>query len=143
MRAVGPDFPAGEDLRLVGNIDLAPTFAAIAGAERRDDWDGRSLRRQDGLDRQVIGLESFDRYPRGDLIPPYHGFRSTTGLVYIEYTTGEIELYDLINDPYQLENLAAGKVAADFPAHRARVAELSRCRAEACWSAEDAPLGVL
>ena len=33
----------------------------------------------------------------------YTGLR-TAGLKYIEYDTGERELYDLVNDPYELEN---------------------------------------
>jgi arylsulfatase A-like enzyme len=152
LRAVGPDFPAGEDPRLIGNIDLAPTFAAIAGAPPRNDWDGRSILGE--LDREVIGVEGFGgpdedfgeakgTNPLGaeQVYPPYQGFRSRSGIVYIEYEGGEIELYDLIADPYQLDNLASGKGAADFPTYHARTEALRDCHAAACWAAEDAPLG--
>jgi arylsulfatase A-like enzyme len=151
MRAVGPDFPAGKDTRLVGNIDLAPTFIAIAGALPRADWDGRSI--VGGLERQVIGIEGFGgpdedfgdangANPLGadQIYPPYQGFRGVTGIVYVEYEGGEVELYDLTADPYQLDNLARGQTSADFPAYHERVEALRNCTAASCWEAEDAPL---
>jgi hypothetical protein len=30
----------------------------------------------------------------------------TTEWKYTEYSTGEVELYDLVNDPYELQNVA-------------------------------------
>ena len=38
------------------------------------------------------------------IIPGYSGYR-TKEWKYIEYDTGERELYDLINDPYEMNNL--------------------------------------
>ena len=155
MRAVGPDFPAGEDARLIGNIDLAPTLAAIAGAPPRDDWDGRSI--LGDLDREVIGIEygggpgededelavaaSRGIDPKSNT-PAYAGFRSRSGITYVEYKRGGVELYDLNTDPYQLDNLAAGKSVADFPEYHERLRALRRCQAETCWAAEDASLGL-
>ncbi|MDQ3693086.1 MAG: sulfatase [Chloroflexota bacterium] len=155
MRAVGPDFTPGEDERLIGNIDLAPTLAAIAGAPPRDDWDGRSFlgRASPRLVRELIGIESFggpdenEQREKSDLLgadqlyPPFQGFRSKDGVVYVEYGGGEVELYDLQADPYQLENLAIGKALSDFPAYHARVERLRTCHAQGCWMAEDEPLG--
>lgn len=154
MRAVGPDFPAGTDARLVGNIDLAPTFAAIAGAAPRADWDGRSLLAgaEPRLDRQLIAIESSWEAGSDDTIsstrvggpfeptPPYRGFRTKDRTVYVEYETGEVELYDLAADPYQLANLAKGKTSADFPVEHTRLQVLRDCHAQACWAAEDEPL---
>jgi hypothetical protein len=106
------------------------------------------------LDREVIGVEGFGgpdedfgeakgANPLGSeqVYPPYRGFRSRSGIVYIEYEGGEVELYELTTDPYQLDNLASGKGAADFPAYHARVEALRDCHAAACWTAEDASLG--
>ena len=41
----GPGIRPGSKIdALVTNVDLAPTFAALAGLPPRDEWDGRSLR---------------------------------------------------------------------------------------------------
>ena len=37
----------------------------------------------------------------------YQGLRTAT-YKYVAYGTGERELYDLVTDPYELKNLAAG-----------------------------------
>jgi arylsulfatase A-like enzyme len=69
-------------------------------------------------------------------IPPFRGIR-LQNLSYVEYRTGEIELYDLLADPYQLQNLAPSadpQLLADLAA---RLNELSTCSAESCWTAED------
>ena len=41
----------------------------------------------------------------GAIIPEFYSVR-TDAWKYTEYETGECELYDLVEDPYELENLA-------------------------------------
>lgn len=41
----------------------------------------------------------------GSMIPEYYSIR-TQEWKYTEYATGVVELYDLINDPYELVNMA-------------------------------------
>jgi len=41
----------------------------------------------------------------GSVIPDFFGIR-TQNWKYVEYVTGERVLYDLDNDPYEMENLA-------------------------------------
>jgi hypothetical protein len=54
-------------------------------------------------------------------MPDFRGVRDVAaGLCYVEYETGEVELYDLARDPYQLENLAAD------PSYTARRTRLAR-----------------
>jgi hypothetical protein len=58
----------------------------------------------------VYWWEEVDRYdsikPR-NTPPDYAGVRDVSGdFTYLEYETGERELYDLRIDPYQLENVA-------------------------------------
>jgi N-acetylglucosamine-6-sulfatase len=67
---------------------------------------------------------------------PYRGIR-TPNYVYIEYPTGEQELYDLRNDPYQLENLAATAPAQLRAELAARLEEMASCSGASCRTIED------
>ena len=59
---------------------------------------------------------------------------------YVEYETGELELYDVIADPYQLENLAGTVDPAILAPLADRLALLKACAGEECRAAEAAPL---
>lgn len=149
----GPGIPEGERSdALVLNTDLAPTFAALAGAEVPDFVDGRSF--ADVLfdpsapfPRQSVLLAHYDEELRPgqdhsaifyqDDTPELHGLR-TRRWTYVEYVTGERELYDNDADPDQLENLAADADPALLEALSGRVADLAGCAAEGCRTAEDA-----
>jgi arylsulfatase A-like enzyme len=60
----------------------------------------------------------------------------TENYLYVEYKTGEHELYDLKKDPYQLNNFY--ETAPDGLIRRleAQLAALRQCEAEACHAAE-------
>lgn len=98
----GPGFPAGTVReQLVSNVDLAPTIVELTGARPRLAMDGRSLvpiaaDPTSGTDRALL-LES----------PQTASFGIREGdYVYITHDdTGENELYDLAEDPFQLESL--------------------------------------
>ena len=114
--------------QVVGNIDLAPTIAELAGAQIEGDVDGVSLvpllRDPDSEWREGILIEHLALEEGfGSLIPDYVGIR-TVGWKYIEYITGEIELYDLVNDPYEMDNLAGN------PEYQDRLDELAAQLAE-------------
>ncbi|MDQ3993729.1 MAG: sulfatase-like hydrolase/transferase [Actinomycetota bacterium] len=91
--------------RIALNIDLAPTFAALAGAQA-PGTQGRSL---------VPVLESSPTTWRRDFLiesvrhralwptPTYCAVRDTRFL-YASYESGDEELYDLRTDPYQMKN---------------------------------------
>ncbi|MBI3915371.1 MAG: sulfatase-like hydrolase/transferase [Chloroflexi bacterium] len=64
-------------------------------------------------------------------IPAFAGLR-THEYTYVEYTTGEKELYDLKADPYELQNLAAKADANLLKILAARLAELRKCAGEKC-----------
>jgi arylsulfatase A-like enzyme len=60
----------------------------------------------------------------GAIIPEFYSVR-TMDWKYIEYVTGECELYDLVNDPYELQNLADRWRYRDIQTElEARLAEL-------------------
>jgi N-acetylglucosamine-6-sulfatase len=103
------------------NIDLAPTFARLAGVTP-PGHDGRSLLPL--LEGRPQGWRSsflieHAQVPSQLKVPSYCAIRTTHSL-YVVYTTGEREYYDLITDPYELTNLAgdpssAGAIAALAP----------------------------
>ena len=78
---------------------------------------------------------------RTHAVPPLRGIRMQT-MSYVEYVTGEKELYDIKADPYQLNNLAAKANPKLLAVLSARVKELATCKAAACRAVEDAPLNL-
>jgi N-acetylglucosamine-6-sulfatase len=97
------------DANLVLNIDLAPTFADLAGVPA-PGAEGRSF----------VSLLSVPSTPwRTDFLvehhltnlPSYCAVRSTTA-TYVRYATGEEELYLLTSDPYELVNRATDPAQA-------------------------------
>jgi N-acetylglucosamine-6-sulfatase len=106
-----PGAHAHTDPRVVSNVDLAPTFADIAGATLTEPADGRSLvplfAGRGDLERRAGALCEFLGNRR---IPPWWELR-TGAYAYITYDDGERELYDLAGsigraDPYELHNVA-------------------------------------
>jgi N-acetylglucosamine-6-sulfatase len=96
---------------LVANIDLAPTFAELAGVEA-PDAEGHSLipllSSPDPPWRTDFLIEHMD----GLGVPTFCAVRNETS-TYVAYSTGEEELYDLTIDPYQLDNVASDPGRAD------------------------------
>ena len=95
---------ARTDGHLVANIDLAPTIASAAGVEL-PNTDGRSLlpllERRPETWRRALLIE----HMRGtNPIPTYCALRTPRHL-FVSYETGERELYDLRDDPFQMRNL--------------------------------------
>lgn len=131
----GGGFPAGTTAsQLASNIDLAPTILALAGAEPGRVLDGRPLlplALDPGLEKdRALLLEGFSRGLRAGL--PYAAVR-TGRWVYIEYETGEKELYDLQADPKELTSLHAAPELAGVRAElAARLKTLRGCSGESC-----------
>jgi arylsulfatase A-like enzyme len=103
------------DDRLVANIDLAPTIAAIMGTTADASVDGMSwLPLLDGPDaawRDEIVLEQWRDEPE----KRWSGIRTPTHK-FVRYDNGDEELYDLVTDPDELQNLARNST---FAAQRA------------------------
>ena len=109
----GPGVPAGSQVEeLVLNNDFASTIVDLAGVSFSAD--GRSftplLRGEGSPWRSVVLLEAAG----GGAPPSYTAVRTETHK-YVEYQTGEKELYDLSADPYELESLHE---SADPPSSR-------------------------
>ncbi|MEQ8397769.1 sulfatase [Thalassobaculum sp.] len=135
----------GRVTQMVLNNDLAPSVAAMAGVMPPSFADGRSFlpllqdptqpwRRSFGIERRqtetdgLVGAATF------------HAVR-TEEWTYVEYATGECELYDLTADPHQLANMAATADPAFLKELAQRAAELANCAGANCREIEDAPVG--
>ena len=121
--------PKLTDDHLVVNVDFAPTFASLAGVDH-PATEGRDLTPILGTSdppwRRSFLLEHLWNKRSSDKVnvPTYCGVR-TTRFVFIHYSTGFEELYDLASDPYELQNLAG--TAADATIGRLRSTTRSMC----------------
>jgi N-acetylglucosamine-6-sulfatase len=132
----GPGLPAGAHSRtLVGNVDLAPTILELAQAEPGRVVDGQSLlplarepSRESGrplvheTGARRLALERDQDAagpPAVEPVPNYRAVRTSRWL-YVQYETGERELYDMRADPEQLRSLHAD------PRHQEVLAALQR-----------------
>ena len=131
------------------NVDLAGTFAQMAGTTM-DTGDGRGLlaliKGQIPTDwRNAILVEHHgpkrdrddpDEQDRASGNPPSYEAMRTPRFLYVEYRDGEREFYDLQNDPYELDNLAANLSAEALATLHADLTQLEDCHgAAACWAA--------
>lgn len=132
----GPGIRAGAvDDSLVGNLDIAPTVAAMAGVDVPVAVDGRDFRhsnREALLAERPVPQNAWER--RGN-IPAWRAVR-TADYKYVEYETGERELYRLTDDPYEIRNLHGRKPQVETR-FAAKLNELKDCDADGCRKAED------
>jgi arylsulfatase A-like enzyme len=135
----GPGVTAGsESAEFALNIDLAPTFADIAGAVVPSFVDGRSfgptlLDPRAGFDRLDRFLVELGVLSGGgpQAAQPFSGVRSRRHL-YVEWDSGETELYDLRNDPYQLDNIYDTANQPIIDQLGTWLSELRVCAGESC-----------
>jgi arylsulfatase A-like enzyme len=111
LRMAIPNQPARNVPGLYANIDIAPTLMDLAGDPSSHAFDGRSI--LDVLQGRVPQrqYELLEGYP--DAFPAwfrYDGLR-TKRYTYIKWASGNLELYDLSTDPYQLNNIASQQPA--------------------------------
>ena len=181
----GPGIRAGVHMTgLVGNVDVAPTFASMAGLRPAAFVDGRSWldfvrgadatlrsprrafllqhwRESDtpallsaGTRRGTLEPPDLDQQPRApsptgaasattvlfddvERVPQFAAVR-TLQYLYVEYATGERELYDVLADPEQVTNLAGPGAVASAVEQRlsGRLAALQSCRRGGCRAAD-------
>ena len=131
----GPSVPKDATReKLVQNIDLASTFADLAGVKPPAKADGASfaplLRARDVPWRDAALVEDSGR--RG-----FYGLITERGEAYVEWNGGFKEYYNLNRDPYQLDNAFESKsVPPPDPARvrelEAQLKRLRSCSANTC-----------
>lgn len=94
----GGPAPKLDPSRLVANVDVRETLEGYAGAS--DDTSGQDWNIDPPRTRLVL-----EHLGPGKSLPTYCGVRFVDWM-YARYRTGEEELYDETNDPYELVNLA-------------------------------------
>lgn len=128
----GPGVPAGVVReQFVLNIDFAPTLAQLGQATAAEFVDGRSL---------VPLLQERQPRPwRADFLVEIYGLGSgevrglrTEDMVYVEFTSGSRELYDLRQDPYQLDSLHDTAPPGQLRRLSRRLEKLATCAEDTC-----------
>ena len=104
------------------NIDHAFTFAELAGLVPPTSQQGRSMAplladnepawRTDFLYEQWLDADDEDN----ETVPPTLAAVRSTQWKYVEYVTGETELYDQVADPFELQNQTLNPAYADVKA---------------------------
>jgi N-acetylglucosamine-6-sulfatase len=138
-----PGMPKGVHRRQpVGNVDLTETILDFADAKAGRKEDGMSLvpimEKKRFWPGRAMDLET---YFTPDTLedpedPPlnYQGVR-TDRYLYANYGTGEQELYDLRNDPFELQNAATNPAYAAVKASLQRLlGGLANCAGRTCRS---------
>ena len=135
----GPGVPAGSvRQQMVLNNDTAPTIADLAGVPTPSFVDGRSFAplltgAPPSSWREAFLEEGW--LASGTLVPTNKAVRTRTHS-FVEYDTGERELYDLAADPYQLESLPRAGNEQLYSSLETRLDALRDCAGAGCRAAE-------
>ena len=132
----GPGVPEGISRpQMVLNNDFAPTFARWAGVAPPAFVDGRSLKPLLTHSPPTSWRSAFlvehrrspEEYAYVQAIPDYSAIR-TARYNYVEYATGERELYDLSADPTELTNIYGSAPRTLVSDLHARLDKLKTCK---------------
>ena len=130
--ARGPGVISGfESNALVSQLDVAPTLCAIGGAAT-DGMDGRSL-------LPILGGEEPEWWRRCLMIENvekgWYSLRTPTHW-YTEWDTSEKELYDLLEDPEQMESIHGSADPALLEELSATLGAMKGCSGRSCRRAD-------
>jgi len=138
----GPGIQPGTTVtQMTANIDIAPTIAELAGAKPAEFVDGRSFApfmlssvQQPADWRQLLVIET-GYLDRESPVIAYRGVR-TGKFIYVEYENEELEFYDLVNDPYEMENLSSQLSEETLSTLHNWLAQLKVCKTDECRKLE-------
>ena len=132
-----PGATTGADPRLASNLDVVPTIVAATGITPPAPFLGHDLRAP-----AVPGAAVPIAWAGSEDVPAWRGVRSHEA-VYIRWSTGEEELYDLARDPGQLVNLAAPQVARTSRSARRPGVDSRGCNAAPVPRCDRSPAGAV
>jgi arylsulfatase A-like enzyme len=136
----GPGFPRGKTIDDPAlNVDLNPTIVRAAQATAGRPADGYSLQR---LVRSPGAMRDRDLVIETGPNPglPYYTGVHTRRYQFERITTGELELYDLDRDPYELQNVAGDPAYAGVvEVLSRRLDKLAVCKGSSCHSHGGSP----
>ncbi len=143
----GPGIPAGQVIRdPVSTLDLPATYYDYAGIAPNSAMHSRSLRPLIESQGAAGGATRDFAYNEWDLHPSRCGvalqlrtIRTPTAKMTLEQISGAGELYDLVNDPYEMDNLF------DDPAGRtmrAQMTDMIRSRPDDAMVPPPEPVGM-
>jgi N-acetylglucosamine-6-sulfatase len=148
----GPGVPARQTInQMTENVDLCPTFERLGGAPVPANVDGRSLvtllhgepagtwRREILVEHhgRVVDAGDPDLPTQGSGNPPSYEAIRTASSLYVEYSNGEREYYDLARDPFELRNVAGSLPPARRRTLHRTLGRIERCHGGgACWRAQ-------
>lgn len=149
----GPGVPAGKATSAMSeNIDLASTFAAVAGTtlpsdghsllpllhgQQPSDWRNAALVEHRGP-RIFLTDPDFQQSASGS--PTSYEAMRTQSFLYVEYADDEHEYYDLRTDPFELHNLASSLDPPKLQRLHAQLLAMKLCQGDqACWQATHVP----
>jgi N-acetylglucosamine-6-sulfatase len=134
----GPGIPEGRTPgAMVQNVDLRPTFAAMAGTRAPDYVDGASFlaaaRGKGTFPRRYAYSERLgsDGGPTVAADADWKAVYTPDKAYHHWFRTGEEELYDLGADPYELDNVLAGGASEAAPFREAMI-RMQDCRGAEC-----------
>jgi len=105
---------------IVQNIDFAASFLDMAGLEIPDDMQGKSLlphlQNEKPENWRDVAYYHYYAWPDWHMVQPHYGIRSDRYKLIHFYTTDEWELFDLQNDPDEMNNVYAYQEYGDIVA---------------------------
>lgn len=137
LMVTGPGFSRGVNrAQLVSLADIAPTVLAAAGVRARIRQDGRPLQPlsadPSAAASRAIPFEAGPAPGTGGR-RLYTAIRTPEDQTLIRWWNGSSELYDLTEDPFQLDGgISAGETRAERRELMARLLELRDCAGASC-----------
>ena len=101
--------PGTQTDALVQNLDFAPTFLDYAGVEIPEEMQGESFRKlasgEDSSWRDAVYYTYYE-YPAEHMVKRHHGVSTKRyKLIHFYYDVDEWELYDLQEDPHEMNSV--------------------------------------